>query len=351
MTTSLLASFLKVLATLVVVVVCRKIDLFEKEPWKALFLGVAFGVPAYFLSLAITQMLFHVFSVSPDVYSLGRIVCLLVASAIVQVVALILAMALFAKSQGSELDSLPDYILYSVSISCGYAIGSLLLQYSLEASSSGWAQDVINSLYEGPALMDVNIPFVSAGIGIILFLVVNRRVIRLRIGSIAIALAVGILVAILQSVFIVGGLLSTLGRPDTLNAARSLGEAMIEFSSTFSTVFILVAVTLGAMLDLNIVVSFVDKVFDEIAQDGSVPVAEEARRLRKVFSNPVSYSSFLRAFLRPSSQRSQSVVVVSSQEARVARSIAGLALNSWKRPEAAATCIAEGKSLIVQCNS
>lgn len=346
MTTSLLASFLKVFATLLVVVVCRKIDLFEKEPWKALGLSMASGVPAYFVSLAVTQGMFHVFSVSPEIYSLGRIVSLLVASAIVQVITLLACMALFVRFMRSELDSLPDFILYSVSISCGYAIGSLALQYALEVGDPGWTQGALNTLYDGPALMDINIPFISAGIGIILFLVSNRNVIHLRFGVISMVAIVAALVISLQAAFIVGGLLATLGPPDSINAARTLGESLIEFSSVFSTIFILLAVTLGALLDLNIVVSFVDKVFELIARESAAATPSVAqRRLREILSNPISYSAFMRLFLKPADPGRQ-YSSISPDELKVARTVAGLALSSWRRPETESVCIAECRALI-----
>ena len=348
MTTSLLASFLKVFATLLVVIVCRKIDLFEKEPWKALGLSVAAGVPTYFASLAVTQWLFHAFSVTPEIYSLGRVVSLLVASAIVQVIALSICMSLFVRFMRTEVDSLPDFILYSVAISCGYAIGSLSLQYALEAGDPAWSQGVLNALYDGPALMDINIPFISAGIGIILFLISNRNVIHLRYGTTAMVAVIASLVVFLQAAFIVGGLLATLGSPDSINAARTLGESLIEFSSVLSTIFILLAVTLGALLDLNIVTSFIDKIFEGIADEGPTnTLTQEQKRFREILVNPISYSAFLRLFIKSPGQDQQNSPP-SLDELRVARTIAGLALSSWRRPETASHCVTEGRALISQ---
>ena len=335
--------FVQSLATIIVIVIGRRIDMFERESWKSIAKCSAFGVPTFTVSTIAVQALFHIFCVQPEVYTLGRTILLLIAAGSIQILCILIALYLWYVVARREFDTLSDYILYSTAISAGYLITSFLFQYSLtEINSLPFRQETLNAFYIGPAFMDSSVPFLSAGIGIFLFLIINKKSINSP-SSKKISITVLIITICFQALFLTAGMLLAISNKHTPSQTLILGEALAESITIMSVLFSVVSISVGAVVDFYLISSFVRKVSSELK------FINEKRREEVIayLSHPASYSRIVSIIIERPKSISKDARLTESIKQRIAK----LALISWKQASFTQRCIDEATQAIKDLES
>ena len=334
--------FVQSLATILVIVIGRRIDMFERESWESIAKCTAFGVPTFSVSTIAVQALFHIFCVQPEVYTLGRTILLLIAAGSIQILCILIALYLWYVV-ARRFDTLSDYILYSTAISAGYLITSFLFQYSLtEINWLPFRQETLNAFYIGPAFMDSSVPFLSAGIGIFLFLIINKKSINSP-SSQKISITVLIITICFQALFLTASMLLAISNKHTPSQALILGEALAESITIMSVLFIVVSISVGAVVDFYLISSFVRKVSSELK------FINEKRREEVIayLSHPASYSRIVSIII----ERPKSISTDTRLTETIKQRIAKLALISWKQASFTQRCIDEATQAIKDLES
>jgi len=342
-TSTLATTFVQSIATIFVIIVGRRIDMFEKESWKKIVTCTAFGAPTFALSTIAIQTLFHVYSVQAENYTLGRTICLLLLAGIIQIFFMLLALSLYYTLDRKEFDTLSDYILYSISISAGYLISSFVFQYSLtEISILPFRQAALDTFYVGPAFMDSSVPFLSAGIGLFLFLVLNQKSINSP-STKKIAITVLCITIFFQALFLVAGLLLTISNEHMPSKALLLGDVIAECITITSVLFIVISISVGAVVDFYLISKFVKNV----SQHLEFVNPDRRDEIVKYLSSPASYSSLIRIILEQPKPIYSDARLSTSLKNRIAK----LALISWKQSSLTNTCINEASQAIKELES
>ena len=168
----LLLPIIAILNSLILLIVIRVLDVFEREPIKLIFFNFLFGVIAYLFSALSASSISSFINLNEKLLSLDNnfiFLSILISSGIMilsQIAFGVLSLLCFKK----DFDTMPDYIIYFSSIGIGYNFGENFFYHLLNKTTISSLLNISDNLYFTSFFNGITLPFVMAGIGSGLYL-------------------------------------------------------------------------------------------------------------------------------------------------------------------------------------
>lgn len=156
-----------ILNSLILLIVIRFLDVFEREPLKLIFYNFLFGLIAYLLSALSVSSLSSLINLNEKLLSFNNkfiFLSILISSGIMiisQILFGVLSVLCFKK----DFDTMPDYIIYFSSIGIGYNFGENFFYHLLNKTTISSLLNISDNLYFTSFFNGMTLPFVMAGIG------------------------------------------------------------------------------------------------------------------------------------------------------------------------------------------
>ena len=163
----LLLPIIAILNSLILLIVIRVLDVFEREPIKLIFFNFLFGVIAYLFSALSASSISSLINLNEKLLSLDNnfiFFSILISSGIMilsQIAFGVLSLLCFKK----DFDTMPDYIIYFSSIGIGYNFGENFFYHLLNKTTISSLLSISDNLYFTSFFNGMTLPFVMAGIG------------------------------------------------------------------------------------------------------------------------------------------------------------------------------------------
>ena len=162
-----LLPIIAILNSLILLIVIRVLDVFEREPIKLIFFNFLFGVIAYLFSALSASSISSLINLNEKLLSLDNnfiFLSILISSGIMllsQIAFGVLSLLCFKK----DFDTMPDYIIYFSSIGIGYNFMENFFYHLLNKTNISSLLNISDNLYFTSFFNGMTLPFVMAGIG------------------------------------------------------------------------------------------------------------------------------------------------------------------------------------------
>ena len=277
-------TFLSSLSSLILIFVLRSLDIYEKEPYKIIFLNFIFGIIAYLSSGIISSLIFKFLNFNSLALESNNIFIFF--SVITTAMIMLFSQLIFSKLSTSffnrDFDSMPDYLIYFSTIGIGFNCGEVFFFGLLNKTDNQFLLNLSDSLYFSSFFTGSTMPFLLATVGAGLYLLrisKNKNYENLHnfsITLISIAILTQIIFYSMNYFFIV--------YPSFMNSdALNLFKEIKTFASNLSITLLIASLTFAVLFDCYIVTIFLEKIvnfnknksfkFDELSY----------------FTNPFSY--------------------------------------------------------------
>jgi len=281
---TIIIALLSTLSSLILILVLRSLDIYEKEPYKLIFLNFIFGIIAYLTSGIISSIIFRFLDFNSIALQNNNIFIFL--SVITTAMIMLLSQLIFSNLSTiffkKDFDSMPDYLIYFSTIGIGFNCGEVFFFGLLNKTNNPLLLNLSDSLYFSSFFTGSTMPFLLATVGAGLYLSrisKNKNYKNLHnfsITLISISIFTQIIFYSMNYFFIV--------YPSFMNSdALNLFKEIKTFASNLSITLLIASLTFAVLFDCYIVTIFLEKIvnfnknksfkFDELSY----------------FTNPFSY--------------------------------------------------------------
>ncbi len=297
---TILIPILSSLSSFILIYVLRFLDLYEKEPYKLIFMNFVFGILSYLISGLLISKLYELIALNNLALNNGKIyifLSLLLSSLtmlIFQIIFSIISLNLFKK----DFDTLPDYLIYFATIGIGFNFGEVFFFQLLNRTKNTTLLQISDNLYFSTFFTGSTLPFLLAVIGAAFYLYKISKTKNIQIIS-NIAICITLLSVITQILFYSMNyfFITTPYRinPDLLNLVKEIKF----FASNLSIALLIACIGFAVLFDAYIVTTFIEKIINlkKVNQEkfGNLsrfinPFSYLALSNLKIFSN-LKYSS------------------------------------------------------------
>jgi len=259
----ILIPILSSLSSFILIFILRFLDLYEKEPYKLIFMNFVFGIFAYLISGLLISEFYEFINVNNLALNNGKIyifLSLLLSSLtmlISQIIFSIISLNLFKK----DFDTLPDYLIYFATIGIGFNFGEVFFFQLLNRTNNSTLLQISDNLYFSTFFTGSTLPFLLAVIGaaFYLFKIGNSKNIRIIFN---IAFYISLISVITQILFYSMNyfFITTPYRinPDLLNLVKEIKF----FASNLSIALLIACIGFAVLFDAYIVTTFIEKIIN-----------------------------------------------------------------------------------------
>tara|TARA_B100001989_G_scaffold223163_1_gene176939 strand:- start:65 stop:1072 length:1008 start_codon:yes stop_codon:yes gene_type:complete len=282
----ILIPILSSLSSFILIYILRFLDLYEKEPFKTIFINFVLGILSYLVSGLLISEFYKFIDVNNLALNNGKIyifLSLILSSIIMlisQIITSIISLNLFKK----DFDTLPDYLIYFATIGIGFNFGEVFFFQLLNRTNNSTLLQISDNLYFSTFFTGSTLPFLLAVIGAAFYLFKISK-----IKNIPILFSSGIFISVVsvitQILFYSMNyfFLTTPYRvnPDLLNLVKEIKF----FASNLSIALLIACIGFAVLFDAFIVTRFIEKIINLKKVDQEV-FGKISR-----FINPLSYLS------------------------------------------------------------
>ena len=280
----ILIPILSSLSSFILIFVLRFLDLYEKEPYKLIFMNFVFGIFAYLISGLLISEFYEFININNLALNNGKIyifLSLLLSSLtmlISQIIFSIISVNLFKK----DFDTLPDYLIYFATIGIGFNFGEVFFFQLLNRTKNSTLLQISDNLYFSTFFTGSTLPFLLAVIGAAYYLFKIGKTKNIRI-IFNIAFYISLISVITQILFYSMNyfFVTTPYRinPNLLNLVKEIKF----FASNLSIALLIACIGFAVLFDAYIVTTFIEKIINLKKID-----QERLGNLSR-FINPFSY--------------------------------------------------------------
>ena len=251
------------LSSLVILLVVRFIDVFEREPYKLILVNFIFGVLAYLLSVISVSSIYTFLKIQDQISVISDkfiFIAILLSSAIMLLYQLIFSI-LSLKFFKNDFDTMPDYIIYFSTIGIGYNFGEVFFVDLLNKTDNQFLLKISEKLYFSSFFSGSTLPFLMAGIGagIYLYQISKKRKDLERLGNLGF-LFISFSV-ITQIIFYSMNYFTTVASMHSPSDFLNLVNQIKYFANNLSLTLLIASVGLAVLFDSYILSNFLEKVF------------------------------------------------------------------------------------------
>ena len=280
----ILVPILSSLSSFILIYVLRFLDLYEKEPYKLIFMNFFFGVSSYLISGLLISEFYEFFNINNLALNNGKIFIFLslilssLTMLISQVISSIISLNLFKK----DFDTMPDYLIYFATIGIGFNFGEVFFFQLINRTKNATLLQISDNLYFSTFFTGSTLPFLLAVIGAAFYLFKISKTKNIRIIS-NIAIYISFLSVATQILFYSMNyfFITTPYRinPNLLNLVKEIKF----FASNLSISLLIACIGFAVLFDAYIVTTFIEKIINLKKVD-----QEKFGNLSR-FINPFSY--------------------------------------------------------------
>ena len=332
---NILIPSLSSLSAFILIFCMRFLDVFEKEPYKLLFVNFLFGILAYVFSAISVSLIFGIISLNRFILSSSNVYLLLVVllTAILmlfsQIIFSFFSLLFFKK----DYDTMPDYIIYFSTIGVGFNFSEVFSYNLLNTTSNKLLLQISNDLYFSSFFNGTTLPFLmgAIGAGYYLFLLSKREnfssLYKVSIVMVGLAIFTQIIFYGMNFFIIV---FSPHNPSDFLNIIKEIKI----FAQSFSITLLMLSIGFAVLFDSYIISNFLEKIVSS-SKNKSLKVVNAS-----YFINPFLYSSLSRLRVFSSLKGKQSVTEKNLQ------TLAKLALNNFNDSKNSFIYISEANQIL-----
>ena len=259
----ILIPILSSLSSFILIFVIRFLDLYEKEPYKLIFMNFVFGILAYLISGLLISEFYEFININNLALNNGKIyifLSLLFSSLIMlisQIIFSIISVNLFKK----DFDTLPDYLIYFATIGIGFNFGEVFFFQLLNRTKNSTLLQISDNLYFSTFFTGSTLPFLLAVIGAAFYLFKIGKTKNIRI-IFNIAFYISLISVITQILFYSMNyfFITTPYRinPNLLNLVKEIKF----FASNLSIALLIACIGFAVLFDAYIVTTFIEKIIN-----------------------------------------------------------------------------------------
>ena len=259
----ILIPILSSLSSFILIFVIRFLDLYEKEPYKLIFMNFVFGILAYLISGLLISEFYEFININNLALNNGKIyifLSLLFSSLIMlisQIIFSIISVNLFKK----DFDTLPDYLIYFATIGIGFNFGEVFFFQLLNRTNNSTLLQISDNLYFSTFFTGSTLPFLLAVIGAAFYLFKIGKTKNIRI-IFNIAFYISLISVITQILFYSMNyfFITTPYRinPNLLNLVKEIKF----FASNLSIALLIACIGFAVLFDAYIVTTFIEKIIN-----------------------------------------------------------------------------------------
>ena len=275
------------LSSLVILLVVRFIDVFEREPYKLILVNFIFGVLAYLLSVISVSSIYTFLKIQDQISVISDkfiFIAILLSSAIMLLYKLIFSI-LSLKFFKNDFDTMPDYIIYFSTIGIGYNFGEVFFVDLLNKTDNKFFLKISEELYFSSFFSGSTLPFLMAGIGagIYLYQISKKRKDFERLGNLGFLFISFSIIT--QIIFYSMNYFVTVASMHSPTEFLNLVNQIKYFANSLSLTLLIASVCFAVIFDAYIISSFFEKVI--LSSEGQISNAFNISN----FINPFSYLS------------------------------------------------------------
>ena len=257
-----LIPILSIFSSFIVILSIRFLDIFEKEPFKLLFINFIFGTLAYLISVIFITSMYQVINFNSLVINFNNkfiFISVIFSAGIMLISQLIFASLSFLLFK-NEFDSMPDYIIYFSTIGIGFSFGEVFCFDLININNNEFLSNISNNLYFTSFFNGTTLPFLMGGIGAGFYLLfISKRKKLKNINDLSILI---IIIAIsIQLLFYVMNYLTIIETVHSPSKYLNIVNELKYFSQNSSIALLISAVGFSVIFDAYIISIFVEKVF------------------------------------------------------------------------------------------
>ena len=282
----ILIPILSSLSSFILIYILRFLDLYEKEPYKIIFMNFVFGILSYLISGLLSSVFYNFINVNDLALNNGKIYIFLslilssVLMLISQVMTSIISLNLFKK----DFDTLPDYLIYFATIGIGFNFGEVFFFQLLNRTNNSTLLQISDNLYFSTFFTGTTLPFLLAVIGAAFYLFKISKTKNIP-NIFYTGIFVSVISVITQIIFYsMNYFFLTIPyrvNPNLLNLVKEIKF----FASNLSIALLIACIGFAVLFDAFIVTRFIEKIINLKKFD------QEVFGKLSGFINPLSYLS------------------------------------------------------------
>ena len=280
----ILIPILSSLSSFILIYVLRFLDLYEKEPYKLIFINFVFGILSYMISGLLISKFYELIDLNYLALNSSKIYIFLslILSSLVMFISQIIFASLSLNLFKKDFDTLPDYLIYFATIGIGFNFGEVFFFQILNRTKNSTLLQISDNLYFSTFFTGSTLPFLLAVIGAAFYLFKISKTKNIQIIA-KISIFISILSVITQILFYSMNyyFITTPYRvnPNLLNLVREIKF----FASNLSIALLIACIGFAVLFDAFIVTSFIEKIikFKKFDQESFGNLSR--------FINPFSY--------------------------------------------------------------
>jgi len=282
----ILIPLLSSLSSFILIYVLRFLDLYEKEPYKIIFMNFVFGILSYLISGLLISEFYKFINLNNLALNNGKIYIFLsiILSSLIMLISQILSSRISLNLFKQDFDTLPDYLIYFATIGIGFNFGEVFFFQLLNRTKNSTLLQISDNLYFSTFFTGSTLPFLLAVIGAAFYLFKISKTKKIQI-IFNIAIFISVVSVITQILFYSMNyfFITTPYRvnPNLLNIAKEIKF----FASNLSIALLITCIGFAVLFDAFIITTFIEKIINLKKIDQGV-----FGKLSR-FINPFSYLS------------------------------------------------------------
>ena len=259
--TSVLIPILSTLSAFILISCIRFLDVFEREPYKLIFINFLFGILSYLISAISVSLIFGIIDINKFVLgSSTRYVFLIVLVTamimlISQLIFSILSLLFFRK----DFDTMPDYIIYFSTIGIGFNFSEVFFYNFLNKTNNQLLLQISDNLYFSSFFNGTTLPFLMGAIGAGYYLsLISKKENFNSLYKVSI-LTVGLAI-LTQIIFYSMNFFIMISSPHTPSEFLNVIKEIKIFAQSFSITLLILSVGFAVIFDAYIISNFLEKV-------------------------------------------------------------------------------------------
>ena len=268
----------------IIILIIRFLDIFEREPYKLLFLNFIFGILAYLISLISVSSLYKIVNFNNLILNYDRkyiFISVIISAGIMFLSQLIFASLSFIFFK-NEFDTMPDYIIYFSTIGIGYNFGEVFATDLLNNANNQFLLSISNNLYFSSFFNGSTLPFIMAAVGGSYYLYLLSKNLKFKNFK-PLALIIICIAVATQLIFYSMNFFITIESIHSPSEFLNIVKEIKYFSQNFSMALLISSVGFSVLFDAYIISSFLEKVISK----------DKLRNFKgdslSVFINPFTY--------------------------------------------------------------
>ena len=258
---TILIALISTLSSLILIFVLRSLDIYEKEPYKLIFLNFIFGIIAYLTSGIISSIIFRSLNFNAIAMQSNNIFIFF--SVIITAMIMLLSQLIFSYLStnyfNKDFDSMPDYLIYFSTIGIGFNCGEIFFFGLLNKTDNPLLLKLSDSLYFSSFFTGSTMPFLLSSIGAGIYLLKiskiknHKNLSYFSISLISLAILTQIIFYSMNYFFIV---YTSFINSDYLNLFKEIKN----FANNLSITLLIASITFAVLFDCYIVTIFLEKI-------------------------------------------------------------------------------------------